>query len=59
MENETCPCKRVKCERHGDCAACKEHHSSQKKCPTACERAARKEERKNLKTQRHYRGKEI
>lgn len=22
MENETCPCKRVKCERHGDCAAC-------------------------------------
>ena len=36
---EACPCKRVKCERHGDCAACRAHHlASQRKPLTACER---------------------
>lgn len=44
---ETCPCKRVKCERHGDCAACTEHHST-KKHPPYCkrERARSRSERK-------------
>lgn len=36
---EACPCKRVKCERHGDCAACRAHHlASQRKPLTSCER---------------------
>lgn len=36
---EACPCKRVKCERHGDCAACRaHHHASQRKPLTACKR---------------------
>ena len=44
-----CPCKRVQCERHGDCHACKEHHHASKRLPlSTCERIkARKE--KNLK----------
>lgn len=34
-----CPCKRTKCERHGDCKACEEHHrNSKRKVLTACER---------------------
>lgn len=48
MEHERmdCPCKRVKCERHGNCDACKEHHSVKKKYPPACERIRLKEEKK-------------
>ena len=47
-EKIDCPCKRVKCERHGDCAACMAHHHAPgKKLLTACERIAAKEERKN------------
>lgn len=43
-----CPCKRIQCERHGDCAACMAHHHAPgKKLLAACERIAAKEERKN------------
>lgn len=52
MENENCPCKRVKCERHGDCAACRAHHSSTKKQLTACDKAKRKEERANTRNEK-------
>ena len=49
MENnqpEACPCKRTKCPRHGDCAACREHHhASERKPLTRCEKLARKEQR--------------
>ena len=31
------PCARARCRRHGDCAACREHHKA-KKNPVACER---------------------
>ena len=31
-----CPCKRRKCPRHGDCAACRAHHAG-RRCPPACE----------------------
>lgn len=42
LKNPDCPCKRMRCERHGDCAACREHHKT-KKCIIACERLAKKE----------------
>ncbi len=39
-----CPCKRVKCERHGNCAACKQHHHDSVKRPlTTCERMKAKQ----------------
>lgn len=39
--------KRVDCPRHGDCAACREHHyASDRKPLTRCEKLARKEQRK-------------
>lgn len=49
-EKMDCPCKRVQCERHGNCAACTEHHHAPgKKLLTACERIKAKEERKELR----------
>ncbi|MGM9682862.1 MAG: GNAT family N-acetyltransferase, partial [Eubacteriales bacterium] len=34
-----CPCKRKKCERYGNCDACRKHHfDSKRKRPVACER---------------------
>jgi len=39
--NEKCPCKRVQCERLGDCEACKEHHRTvETRYKVACERIA-------------------
>ena len=41
--SQACPCKRKKCERHGDCIACKSHHHDTSQKPlTACEKVARK-----------------
>lgn len=41
--SEACPCKRQKCERHGDCNACKAHHHASSRKPfTACERFEQK-----------------
>lgn len=41
-----CPCKRTKCERHGNCSECMLHHRNSNKQPlTACERKIKKEER--------------
>ncbi len=38
-----CPCKRSGCVRHGDCAACQEHHHKSEKMPlTTCERLGKK-----------------
>lgn len=47
QHNENCPCKRIKCERHGDCAACRAHHTQKKKYPSTCERLKRREEKKS------------
>lgn len=44
-EHNACPCKRVKCKRHGDCIACCAHHMTKKHSPVACER--RKENEKS------------
>lgn len=40
-ENKSeCPCRRVKCSRHGNCEACQAyHHNSGGKSRTSCERA--------------------
>ena len=43
--SESCPCKRTKCERHGNCAACRAHHREKGKM-TKCERLAQKEQRR-------------
>ena len=52
-ENRNCPCKKLECERHGDCAACKEHHRSvKKKVIPECERLKLKEEKENSKRQK-------
>jgi len=40
-KNLDCPCKRVKCPRHGDCRACKAHHRLKNRTPPACERTGR------------------
>ena len=37
-----CPCKKLTCPRHGDCAACRLHHASHKKNPPTCEREKKK-----------------
>ena len=39
MQNENCPCKKKKCERHGKCDECRKHHTSSKhQRPVYCER---------------------
>ncbi len=40
--NENCSCKRTKCERHGDCDACRLHHTNDKKNVPACDRIKKK-----------------
>lgn len=45
----SCPCKRKNCERHGDCAACREHHKNvQRKYLPACDRLSEKREKRRL-----------
>lgn len=44
-QNKNCPCKRVTCQRHGDCIACYEHHQkSNIRYETACEQRKKKKE---------------
>ena len=38
-----CPCKKLKCPRHGDCASCRQHHSTHRKYPPYCERTEKKD----------------
>lgn len=46
MEGKKCPCRRVNCKRHGDCAACREHHHNVHKIPlTTCERIEAKKKK--------------
>lgn len=37
LRESDCPCKRERCERRGNCVACREHHKT-KRNPVACER---------------------
>jgi len=41
-ENINCPCKKIKCVRHGNCDACRENHLNVKKSLPACERTDKK-----------------
>ena len=38
MINENCPCKKKKCERHGNCDECRKHHAESKR-QRPCEKA--------------------
>ena len=43
MPQDPCPCRRVRCPRHGDCAACREHHRACGRKPlTYCEKLEQK-----------------
>lgn len=45
-KNKSCPCKRVKCERRGDCAVCRgHHHAPERRSLTSCEHLRKKAER--------------
>lgn len=47
VQQENCPCKRINCPRHGDCAACREHHHASSRKPlTRCEKLEPKAQRK-------------
>lgn len=51
LMNNNCPCKKKKCERHGNCAACRDHHAEkQRRYPVACEKG-KNESEKILKNQ--------
>lgn len=44
MINEHCPCKKKKCERHGNCDECRKYHAeSKRQRPVACEKEKRNE----------------
>lgn len=45
MKNIDCPCKRTKCERYGNCDACREHHKN-KKSFAFCDRLKKKSREK-------------
>jgi hypothetical protein len=47
-----CPCKKLKCERHGNCDACREHHLTKKRYPPYCDRQAKRAEEKAQKRKR-------
>lgn len=39
MVNKACPCKKKKCERHGKCYECRQHHAeSNRQRPVACDK---------------------
>lgn len=44
--NPDCPCKRIKCQRHGDCRACTKHHTDEGRMLTACRRLKEKQKNK-------------
>ena len=49
----TRPCKRLYCPRHGNCAACQEHHHANGRKPlTCCEKLVQKEQRKARQQER-------
>ena len=48
----TCPCKRINCPRHGDCASCRAHHHiSRRNGFTWCEKLERKQQKEKKKQQ--------
>lgn len=56
MDNMACPCKRIKCERYGNCDECKKYHynKNSSKALTKCEKLKMKEQKKvNRKIKRN------
>ena len=47
-----CPCKRLRCERHGRCAECRSYHAERKKSTPACERESERAERRAARAAR-------
>lgn len=48
---EKCPCKKVKCEYHGDCTGCRKHHETKEtKWKPACDRLVKKAETRRKKS---------
>ncbi len=47
---EKCPCKRTKCERHGNCTECRDHHENVKHMTVACDRIKAREEKRKEKS---------
>lgn len=44
-----CPCRRIKCVRHGDCDACRAYHAETgRKYPVACEKETAVKEREKM-----------
>ena len=53
VQREPCLCKRVNCPRHGNCAACREHHhNSRRKKLTRCEKLQQKAVRNGIGSNR-------
>ncbi|XOQ46456.1 MAG: hypothetical protein ACFWUD_05420 [Thermocaproicibacter melissae] len=44
-KNESCPCPRKNCVRHGNCQECRKHHAMSHS-ETSCERIQRKKSKK-------------
>lgn len=56
MPQDSCPCRRVRCPRHGDCAACREHHRACGRKPlTYCEKLEQKKKREADRQQQNAR----
>ncbi len=46
QDKHVCPCRRIKCVRHGNCAECRAHHHKLKKLQLPwCERIKSKEQK--------------
>ena len=56
MDYIECPCKKVKCDRYGNCDECKKYHynKNSRKSLTRCEKLKKKEQKKaNRKNKRN------
>lgn len=46
IRNAACPCKRIKCHRHGQCVLCRAYHAASRRKPfPSCERPEKKRRR--------------
>lgn len=57
MNNITCPCKRTKCERYGNCDECRAYHHNKNsgKTLTRCEKLENKEQKRAAKQRKRER----
>ena len=57
MNNTDCPCKRTKCERHGNCDECRDYHHNKKSgiTLTRCEKLEQTEQKRADRQKRRKR----